>query len=125
MWFKEGSFQRDFTTKYAPTCIAATGDNRLLIPSWASHTVMVYTLGGQPVHEFRGHGSDPEKFNVPDGICIDDREAVYVGADVGNSCVQVSDLLRFWTLPTCCILYEQWLLAKLHQHARFCYTHIA
>ena len=57
VWSKEGSFQRDFTTKYDPTCIAATGDNHLLITSWASHTVMVYTLGGQLLHEHGGSGS--------------------------------------------------------------------
>ena len=54
VWSKKGSFQRDFKTKYAPTYIAATGDNHLLITSLASYTVMVYTLGGQLVHEFGG-----------------------------------------------------------------------
>ena len=78
VWFKEGSFQRDIKTKYAPTCIAATGDNHLLITSCTSNTVMVYTLGGQLVHQFRGSGSDPGKFFVPYGICVDDSGAVYV-----------------------------------------------
>ena len=88
VWSKEGSFQRDFTTKYVPTCIAATGDNHLLITSLHSHTVMVYTLGGQLVHEFGGHGSDPGKFDRPYGICIDDSGAVYL-ADFWNRRVQV------------------------------------
>ena len=88
VWSKEGSFQGDFTTKYAPTCIAATGDNHLLITSYSSHTVMVYTLGGQLVHEFGGYGSDPGKLRGPYGICVDDCGAVYV-ADCFNSCVQV------------------------------------
>ena len=88
MWSKEGSFQRDFKTKYVPTGIAATGDNHLLITSLDSNTVMVYMLGGQLVHEFGGYGSDPGRFNVPDGICVDDSGAVYV-ADYGNSRVQV------------------------------------
>ncbi len=65
MWSKEGSFQRDFKTKYAPTYIAATSDNHLLITSGTSNTVMVYTLGGQLVHEFGGRGSDPGRFNGP------------------------------------------------------------
>ena len=86
VWSKEGSFQRDFKTKYAPTCIAATGDNHLLITSCVSNTVMVYTLGGQLVHEFGGYGSDPGKFRIPYGICVDDSGAVYV-ADC--RCVQV------------------------------------
>ena len=88
VWSKEGSFQRDFKTKYAPNCIAATGDNHLLITSYFSDTVMVYTLGGQPVHEFGGRGSDPGKFRGPYGICVDDSGAVYV-ADYWNSRLQV------------------------------------
>ena len=88
VWFKEGSFQRDFKTEYEPTCIAATGDNYLLITSFSSDTVMVYTLGSQLVHEFGGRGSDPGKFSIPDGICVDDSGAVYV-ADFSNKRVQV------------------------------------
>ena len=83
VWSKEGSFQRDFMTKYEPTCIAATGDNHLLITSYSSNTVMVYTLGGQLVHEFGGRGSNPGRFGGPFGICVDDSGAVYV-ADCGN-----------------------------------------
>ena len=88
VWSKEGSFQRDFKTMYDPTSIAATGDNHLLITSCTSNTVMVYTLGGQLLHEFGGHGSDPGKFNQAYGICADDSGAVYV-ADYGNWRVQV------------------------------------
>ena len=88
VWSKEGSFQKDFKTKYAPTYIAATGDNHLLITSFSSDTVMVYTLGCKLVHEFGERGSDPGRFNVPNGICVDDSGAVYV-ADYGNRRVQV------------------------------------
>ena len=88
IWSKEGSFQRDFKTKYTPTGIAATGDNHLLITSSASNTVMVYTLGGQLVHEFGGRGSDPGRFSAPFGICVDDSGAVFV-AEILNSRVQV------------------------------------
>ena len=88
VWSKEGSFQRDFKTKYAPTCIAATGDNHLLITSFAFDTVMVYTLEGQLLHEFGGYGSNPGRFNQPYGICVDDSGAVYI-ADIGNRRVQV------------------------------------
>ena len=87
VWSKEGSSQRDFRTKYAPNCIAATGDNHLLIASY-SYTVMVYTLGGQLVHVFGGRGSDPGRFSEPFGICVDNSGAVYV-ADRGNRRVQV------------------------------------
>ena len=85
---KEGNFKRDFKTKDASTCIAATGDNHLLITSFAFDTVMVYTLEGQLVHEFGGYGSNPGRFNQPYGICVDDSGAVYI-ADIGNRRVQV------------------------------------
>ena len=88
VWSKEGTFQRDFTTKYDPWCIAATGDNHLVITSFTSHTVMVYTLGGQLVHEFGGEGSGPGSFIGPSGICVDDSGLVYV-ADYLNNRVQV------------------------------------
>ena len=88
VWSKEGCFQRDFKTKYIPTFIAATGDNHLLITSWSSNIVMVYTLGGQLVHEFGESGSDLGKFRGPYGICVDDSGAVYV-ADYFNGRVQV------------------------------------
>ena len=87
VWSKEGRFQRDFKTKYAPTCIAATGDNHFLITSFTSNPVMVYTLGGQLVHEFGGRGSDPGRFKGPFGICVDDSGAVYI-ADFLNRRVQ-------------------------------------
>ena len=49
---------------------------------------MVYTLGGQLVHDIGGRDSDPERFMGAFGICVDDSGAVYV-ADYGNSRVQV------------------------------------
>ena len=88
VWSKKGTFKRDFKTKYYPTWIAATADNHLLITSFLSHTVMVYTLGGQLIHEFGGSGPDPGKFKGPCGICVDKDGLVYV-ADFGNQRVQV------------------------------------
>ena len=85
---KEGGFYTEFKTKYAPTCIAATGNNHLLITTFAFDTVIVYTLGGQLVHELGGSDSDPGSINGPYGICVDDSGAVYV-ADYYNRCVQV------------------------------------
>ena len=87
-WSKEGTYKRDFTTKYYPTCIAATADNHLLISSLLSHTVMVYTLDGQLVHEFGGSGFGPGRFIGPCGICVDNDGLVYV-ADHHNRRVQV------------------------------------
>ena len=85
---KEGTFKRNFKTKYDPHYIAATSDNHLVITSFFSDTVLVYTLEGELVHEFGGKGSDPGRFNRPWGICVDDDGLVYV-ADEGNRRVQV------------------------------------
>ena len=88
VWSKEGTFKRAFQPKYAPTCIAATSDNHLLITSYSSRLVMVYTLEGELVHEFGGKGTRTGRFNGPKGICVDDNGVVYV-ADCYNKCVQV------------------------------------
>ena len=88
MWSKEGSFKRQFKLKYDPYYIAATNDNHLLITSPSSHTVMVYTLEGELIHQFGAQGSDPGRFSHPWGICVDDNELVYV-VDNGNKRVQV------------------------------------
>ena len=68
VWSKEGTFKRDFKTKYYPTSIAATSDNHLLITSFLSDNVMVYTLGGELLQEFGGEGSAPGRFIGPYGI---------------------------------------------------------
>ena len=88
IWSKEGTHKRDFQTKYNPTCIAATADNHLLITSYSSNTVMVYTLDGPLVHEFGVSGPDPGRFNRPLGICVDNDGLVYV-VDHHNRRVQV------------------------------------
>ena len=88
VWCKEGTFKRDFYTKFTPTCIAATSDNHLVITSYHSDTVMVYTLEGDLVHEFGGQGSEPGTFLGPWGICVNDDGLVFV-ADRGNNCIQV------------------------------------
>ena len=88
VWSKEGTFKKDFQPKYAPTCIAATSDNHLLITSHSSHTAMVYTLEGELVHEFGGGHPRLGWTWGPEGICVDDNGVVYV-ADVHNKCIQV------------------------------------
>ena len=82
VWSKDGSYQKNFKTKYAPSYIAATSDNHLLITSLSSNSAMVYTLGGQLVHKCGG--TDLGWFSITTGICVDDNGAVYV-ADYYNS----------------------------------------
>ena len=88
VWSKEGAFMREFQPKYAPTCIAATSDNHLLITSHSSNIVMVYTLEGELIHEFGGLGVERGRFNLPSGICVDDNGVVYI-VDRGNNRVLV------------------------------------
>ena len=83
VWSKAGTFKREFTTKYNPYYIAATSDSRLLITSFSSHTVMVYTLEGELIHQFGGKG-----LKHPYGICVNDNGLVYT-VDVYNKYVQV------------------------------------
>ena len=84
VWSKEGTFKRDFKTKYAPSYLAATSDNHLVITSYWSHTVMVYTLDGELVHEFGWKGSYPGMINGPCGICVDADGLVYVAEHFNN-----------------------------------------
>ncbi|MDA8002466.1 MAG: 6-bladed beta-propeller, partial [Alphaproteobacteria bacterium] len=89
VWSKEGNFRRHFPCKYKPFYIAATNDNHLLITSLTSHTVMVYTLEGELIHQFGAQGSDPGRLSSPYGIYVhNDSGLVYV-ADMGNSRIQV------------------------------------
>ena len=88
VWSPEGTFKQQFKPKYGPNYIAATNDNHLLITSYSSHTVMVYTLKSKLIHQFGAKVSDPGRFNHPCGICVDDNELVYV-VDYGNNRVQV------------------------------------
>ena len=88
VWSTEATFMTNFNTKYAPTSIVVTSDDHLLITSFLSYAVMVYTLEGELIHDFRAKWSDPGRFNRPWGVCVDDNELVYV-VDHGNDRVQV------------------------------------
>ena len=89
VWSKEGNFRRHFPCKYTPSYIAATNDNHLLITSFSSHTVMVYTLEGELIHQFGAQGSGPGRFDNPYGICVDNDSGLVYVADWGNSRIQV------------------------------------
>ena len=88
VWSTEATFMTNFNTKHAPTSIVVTTDDHLLITSYLSQTVMVFTLEGELIHQFGAYWSDPGRFNDPWGICVDDNELVYV-VDRWNKRVQV------------------------------------
>ena len=88
VWSKQCTYVRCFKTLLAPYFAAATSDNHLLVTSYVSDAVMVYTLEGRLVHQLGGRGNDEGKFRHPQGICIDDNGLVYV-ADSYNRRIQV------------------------------------
>ena len=85
---KDGKFIRKFTTTYKPTCIAATDCGHLIVSSFQSHKVMIYTTGGDLVHVFGEHGSKLGQFICPDGISVDSDGLIYI-ADCFNHRTQV------------------------------------
>ena len=89
VWSKEGNFRRHFPCKYTPRYIATTIDNHLLITSHSSHTVMVYTLEGELIHQFGAQGSDPGRFSRPWSICVHNDSGVVYVVDNGNRRIQV------------------------------------
>ena len=88
VWSKKGTFKRHFQPHCTPYYIAATNDNHLLITSYLSHTIMVYTLEGELLHEFGAQGSDPGRFARPFGICVD-YNGLVLAVNSGNERVQV------------------------------------
>ena len=88
MWSKVGTLKREFKSNCPLTCIAATSDSHLLISSYDSNTVMVYTLEGQLIRLIGAKGNQQGRFNRCWGICIATSGLVYV-ADCFNKRVQV------------------------------------
>ena len=85
---KDGKFIRKFTTKYQPTCIDATDCGHLIVSSFLSDKVMIYTTGGDLVHIFGEHGSGLGQFDGPIGVSVDSEGLVYI-ADFSNRRIQV------------------------------------
>ena len=92
VWSKQCTYVRCFKTEYRPYFTAATSDYHLLVTSYRSNTVMVYTLEGRLIHQLGGRGKDEGKFRDPQGICIDDDGLVYV-ADCNNRRIQVFSIV--------------------------------
>ena len=85
---KDGKFIRVLTTTYKPYCIDATDCGHLIVSSWVSHKVMIYTTGGDLIHVFGEHGSGLGQFDHPFGVSVDSNGLIYI-ADCGNHRIQV------------------------------------
>ena len=88
---KDGKFIRKFTTTYRPSCIDATDRGHLIVSSFMSHKVMVYTTGGDLVHVFGERGSELGQFNGASGVSVDSDGLIYI-ADTRNYRIQLSVL---------------------------------
>ena len=84
---KDGKFIRKFTTTYEPTCIDATDCGHLIVTSFWSHKVMIYTTGGDLIHVFGEHGSELGQFDSPTGVSVDSDGSIYI-ADQFNNRIQ-------------------------------------
>ena len=85
---KDGKFIRRFTTSYDPWCIAATDCGHIIVTSYWSNKIMIYTTGGDLVHLFGGCGNSLGQFDGPSGVVVDNDGLIYI-ADCGNKRIQV------------------------------------
>ena len=85
---KDGKFVRIFSTIYEPWCIGATDCGHLIVSSWTSNKVMIYTTGGDLVHVFGECGSELGEFQYPSGVSVDSDGLIYI-ADFDNNRIQV------------------------------------
>ena len=87
---KDGKFipNQKFTTTYKPYYIDATDCGHLIVSSWVSGKVMIYTTGGDLVHVFGERGSRLGQFGHPVGVSVDSDGLIYI-ADCGNHPIQV------------------------------------
>ena len=85
---KDGKFIRKFTTTYKPWCIDATDCGHLIVSSFLSDKVMIYTTGGDLVHVFGEHGSGLGQFSRPTGVSVDSVGLIYI-ADQLSDRIQV------------------------------------
>ena len=85
---KDGKFIRKFPTTCKPTCIDATDCGRLIVSSWSSHKVMIYTTGGCFVHMFGERGCRFGQFCGLYGVFVDGDRLIYI-ADYDNHRIQI------------------------------------
>ena len=87
---RHGQFLRSFETLHEPTCIATSHSGHVLVTSFSSSSVVVYTREGDVVHEFGGYSAsrDHRQLWSPWGVVVTLEGAVYV-ADCKNGRILV------------------------------------
>ena len=75
---KDGKFNRKFTTDYKPCCMDATDCGHLIVSSYVSDKVMIYTTRGHLVHVFGEHGSGFGHFDRPSGVSVGSDGLIYI-----------------------------------------------
>ena len=66
-------------------------NGRLYVPDVGNHRVNVFSLDGEGLFHFGGHGRDAGRFDTPESAKINSRGQLFV-ADLGNDRIQVFDL---------------------------------
>ena len=85
---KTGAFSRHFSTSHSPSGIDATDCGHLVISSENYHKMMIYTTGGDLIHEVGEYGEDMDQFVGIYGVSVDSDGVLYIG-DSGNQRIQV------------------------------------
>ena len=88
VYHKDGRFVRKFATAYKPDCIASTECGHLVVSSYMSDTIVIYTTEGDLVQVVGGRGSKSGQFQGPYGVAVDGKGSIYI-ADLVNSRIQV------------------------------------
>ena len=85
---KNGKLIRNLITMYEPRSIDATDCGQLIVSSYESDEVAVYTTGGDLVHVFGEYGSEFGQFDHPFGVSVDSDGLIYI-ADSCNHRIEM------------------------------------
>jgi hypothetical protein len=87
----------DATSLAGPASIGVDGEDNVYIPDHTANRILIWRACDglvSPVHCFAGHGHLPGQLNMPRGVLVGPRAALYV-ADSGNHRIQIFDLGTF------------------------------
>ena len=72
-----------------PHGLGVNKDGNLIISCWASHTIALFSTGGNYLQHFGGYGSSNGKFNHPTGLSIHPKKNDTFICDLNNHRVQI------------------------------------